>query len=40
MATSKSKRGAQPETGIKRAALYVRVSTGKQEEEGTSLGTQ
>ena len=41
MATSlKSKRGAQPESGIKRAALYVRVSTGKQEEEGTSLGTQ
>ena len=40
MATPKPRRGAQPESGLKRAALYPRVSTGKQEEEGTSLGTQ
>jgi site-specific DNA recombinase len=40
MAAPKSKRGTQPESGVRRAALYPRVSTGKQEEEGTSLATQ
>jgi len=37
---SKSNRGARPESGTKRAAIYVRVSSKGQEEEGTSLGTQ
>jgi len=40
MAAQKSKRGTQPESGTKRAAIYVRVSSKGQEEEGTSLGTQ
>jgi site-specific DNA recombinase len=41
MATrQQSKRGAQPESTGKRCAIYVRVSTGKQEEEGTSLASQ
>ncbi|CAA9250241.1 MAG: hypothetical protein AVDCRST_MAG77-2037 [uncultured Chloroflexi bacterium] len=40
MATPKSKRGTQPESAVKRAALYLRVSTGRQEEEGTSLTSQ
>jgi len=41
MATSlKSKRGASPDSGIKRAAIYVRVSSKGQEEDGTSLTTQ
>jgi site-specific DNA recombinase len=40
MAAPKSKRGAQPESGVRRAALYLRVSKSAQEEDGTSLETQ
>ncbi|CAA9293540.1 MAG: site-specific recombinases [uncultured Chloroflexi bacterium] len=40
MGAMKSKRGTQAESAVKRAALYPRVSSKGQEEEGTSLGTQ
>src|SRR5688500_5260423 len=37
---AKSQRKTQPESSTRRAALYVRVSTGTQGEDGTSLETQ